>query len=31
VLAQIKGVPVDEVARKTTANAHRLFRLGGPD
>jgi TatD DNase family protein len=27
VLAQVKGVPVDEVARITTANAQRLFRF----
>ena len=30
VLAQIKGVPVDEVAQVTTANAQRLFRFGSP-
>jgi TatD DNase family protein len=27
VLAQVKGVPVEEVARMTTANAQRLFRF----
>ena len=27
MLAQLKGVPVEEVARVTTANAERLFRL----
>ena len=26
-LAQLKGVPVEEVARVTTANAQRLFKL----
>ena len=28
VLAQIKGLPVEEVARVTTANAERFFRFG---
>ncbi len=28
VLAQIKGVPIEEVARVTTANAERMFRFG---
>ena len=28
-LAQLKGVPVEEIARVTTANAHRLFRFPG--
>jgi len=27
VLAQVKGVSVEEVARATTQNAYRLFRL----
>lgn len=27
VLAQVKGVPVEEVAKATTGNARRLFRL----
>jgi TatD DNase family protein len=29
VLAEIKGLPVEEVARVTTENAQRLFRLPG--
>ena len=29
VLAQVQGVPVDEVARHTTANARRFYRVEG--
>lgn len=26
-IAELRGIPLDELARQTTANAHRLFRL----
>jgi len=28
-IAEIKGLPIEEVARQTTENAYRLFHLGG--